>query len=142
MEKRFILAFFFLIAIDILTKVYFLDKGFIIIPGILEISSVKNTGIAFGLFKGSFFFTIVLPLVAILVLSYFFYHKKNTLAQAGLTLAISGLVGNLISRFVYGYVPDFITIPFLSFIFQVFNFADLYLFAGIIVLIIFTLKVR
>ena len=143
MEKRLILIYSllpFLLIFDILTKWFLLNKSFSIIPNILEITPVKNIGIAFGLFKGNIFFTIIIPIIAIILLFYFFYKKKASLAQLGLMLTVSGLLGNLISRFIYGYVPDFITLPFLSFLFQVFNFADLFSFVGIIFLIIFVVK--
>ena len=145
MEKRLILIYgllFLLLCLDILTKYYFLDKNFSIIPGVLEISPAKNTGIAFGLFKGNIVFTIILPVLAILLLFYFFYKKKTTLASLGLVLTTSGLIGNLISRFVYGYVPDFITLPPLSFLFKIFNLADFFSFIGIILLVIYTAKER
>jgi len=50
----------------------------------------------------------------------------------GFALFIGGAVGNLYDRFVFGYVRDFISLPFFP---TIFNFADLSLTVGTIALV-------
>ena len=59
------------------------------------------------------------------------YHGFNLAASVAWTFIVAGAVCNIFERIVLGYVRDFI------FIFNgIFNFADFYIIAGIIVLLI------
>jgi len=87
-----------------------------VIEGFFNITYVRNTGAAFGMlanadpsFRKPFF--IIVPLIAlssILVLLRRLppYQIKTNLP---LVLILSGALGNLIDRFVYGFVVDFLS---------------------------------
>lgn len=132
-----------LVVIDQLTK-YFAKlhlsggKKITLIPGLLGLNYLENTGAAFSLFNGWRTFLIVLPIIATLVLSYLciksFRVGKNILAY-GYLLMISGAIGNLIDRIVSGGVIDFLEFKFIRF--PIFNFADILVTSGVTLVCIY-----
>ncbi len=130
-----LLAFLWL-GIDQLTK-YLLPRylnwyeSVELISGILRITLVKNNGAAFGFLPGRFWLFIPAALGFII----FIIVKRETikqipLAKWGAPLACGGALGNVIDRLLYGYVIDFIDVPF----FSIFNVADIGIVVGIILL--------
>jgi signal peptidase II len=122
-HKYTLLAFFLplLIGLDQWTKYMIhtrlrLYEAIPIIEGFFNITYVRNTGAAFGMlanadptFRKPFF--IIVPLVALASIFYLLrklpaYHVKTTLP---LVLILSGALGNLIDRLVYGFVVDFLS---------------------------------
>jgi len=88
---------------------------------------VKNTGAAFGLFKNSTFFFILVSVAAVVVIGGILVRSvrlgeflKRKLFNFSLVLIISGAMGNLIDRARFMYVIDFIDFR----IWPVFNVAD------------------
>ena len=130
----FFLAIFltlFFIFIDRITKQFFyqaLDHGesFIVIPDILHMTLVYNTGFAFGMFRDHGAAFIVVPIVALILLIfniYYFRKSEEVLSRSyvvGFSLILAGAIGNLYDRIVFGYVIDFIDFR----IWPVFNVAD------------------
>lgn len=55
------------------------------------------------------------------------------------SLILGGAIGNFFDRIYYGSVPDFIDIHYNQFHWFIFNFADIFISIGIILLIIFML---
>ncbi|SMN13130.1 Lipoprotein signal peptidase [Bathymodiolus heckerae thiotrophic gill symbiont] len=53
-----------------------------------------------------------------------------------LTLILSGAVGNMIDRIVNGFVIDFIELHYQTFYWPIFNFADIFISLGVLLLII------
>ena len=51
------------------------------------------------------------------------------------SLVISGIIGNLIDRIIYGYVIDYIHFYISSYSFAIFNFADMCIVIGAIIII-------
>ncbi len=102
-----------------------------LIPGILRLTLVKNKGAAFGFLPGRFWLFVPVALAFII----FIIAKRETikeipLAKLGAPLACAGALGNVIDRVLYGYVIDFIDVPF----FSIFNVADIGIVIGIILL--------
>lgn len=100
----------------------------------LNIVSVRNTGAAFGMFRGlgSGFF-IVISLSAIVLLGYMMI--KDLYNRTGLSLILGGAVGNLIDRIYYGNVVDFIDVSVGRYHWPAFNVADSALTVGIVIII-------
>ena len=99
----------------------------------LHVVNVRNTGAAFGTFRGlgsSFF--IVISLCAILFLINLLV--KRTYSPFGLSLVLGGAIGNLVDRILYGKVVDFIDFNIGSFHWPAFNVADSALTVGIIII--------
>lgn len=133
--------------IDQLSKLYaaqVLSKGaLVLIPGVLELTYLKNTGAAWGMFQGARIPFILLT-VAFLILCLWFYKKKwsdlTKLSRIILLLIFSGALGNLIDRVVLGYVRDMIYFSLINF--PVFNVADSAIVIGAILLILETLLTK
>jgi len=100
----------------------------------------ENTGVAFGLPVP--YILLIIINIALVVVILGWAHKdlktKNPIAQSAIALIIAGGLGNLIDRITQGYVVDFISI----WIWPTFNFADIYIVVGILLLIIFYAKIR
>ncbi len=101
-----------------------------------------NKGINFGLFEGnSVVQAYILSAISILISVVFVIWLKNSavfLIQILAALVIGGALGNAIDRLLYGAVADFINItccglrnPYS------FNLADVFIFIGLIGLLIF-----
>jgi len=120
-----------IIAFDRLTKIFFsklllLGETLPVIPNIIHMTLVHNTGIAFGLFKDHGIVFIIIPIIAVILLIFnLYYYRQNdeVLSRVyiiGFSLILAGAIGNLIDRIVFGFVIDFIDLR----IWPVFNIAD------------------
>lgn len=93
------------------------------IPGLLEFTYLENTGAAFGFLSGRSWIIMICTVVLIiaLIIHLFRYKHHTFLSYTCCALIIAGGVGNLIDRFAFGYVVDYIHVLFFPY---VFNFAD------------------
>jgi signal peptidase II len=93
-----------------------------ILPPLLRLTLHRNTGIAFGLLGGAN--ALVGMLAALTALLLFAFHRDRWLADrrvlVGLGLVLGGAVGNLLDRVRWGFVVDFIELPY----WPIFNLAD------------------
>lgn len=98
-----------------------------IIPGVLELTLVYNTGAAFGLGQGGqLLFTGLAFLISAGILIWLYRAVNGAgglLRQAALVLILSGALGNALDRIRWRYVIDFIYIRLIDF--PVFNIADI-----------------
>lgn len=131
---------FLIVVFDQLTKYLAtanLKSGKIIsfIPNFVQFRYTENTGMAFSMFSGArWIFVAVTAVVCICALLYLFTNKCNNLwVYWSLGVIVSGGIGNLIDRILYGYVVDFIEPIFMDF--AVFNIADCAVTLGAVVLI-------
>ena len=102
-----------------------------VIPGLLDITHVRNTGAAFGILNAADFpfksaVMLAIALAAFAAIAYFSTRLAvhEVLARAGLTLVFAGAVGNLIDRATVGYVTDFVDVYWREWHFWAFNVAD------------------
>ncbi|MEQ1759599.1 MAG: signal peptidase II [Vicinamibacterales bacterium] len=114
-----------------------------VIPGLLNLTRIHNTGAAFGMLNGADmpFKTAVLALVAAgaligLALYAASLPAEQRMTRFGLALIIGGAAGNLIDRVVSGYVVDFVDVYFGSWHFWAFNVADAAITAGVSLMIL------
>lgn len=105
-----------------------------IIPKVLNFTYVRNTGAAFSMFSNSNMILAVVALVVVIAAVVFLHFKKQSnrclLIYSG--MIIGGAIGNVIDRFYYSYVIDFIDVQFMEF--AVFNIADCFIVVGCILL--------
>ena len=108
------------------------------VPGLLEFTYVENTGAAFGLFQNVLWLVILVTLVASLVILVllFRYRHHTFLSYATSALLLAGGVGNLLDRFIHGFVVDYIHVLFFDY---VFNFADCCITVGAVLFVIHVL---
>ena len=104
---------------------------------VLGLRYCENTGAAFSSFSGARWFLVILVTVMLIVLLVFSvrYKHKRPLFLISSVMIMSGGVGNLIDRVRLGYVIDYLDVKLFNF--AVFNFADICVVVGAILLLIF-----
>lgn len=114
-----------------------------IIPGLLNLVHVQNTGAAFGLLNNIDFAykPVVMIGIAMLALaaiavyaSQLGFHERA--ARIGLAFILGGAVGNLIDRAVAGHVLDFVDLYWGTTHFWAFNVADAAINVGALLVIL------
>lgn len=100
----------------------------------LHFTNTWNTGIAFGQFRDNQIIVIVLSVIAIGWMLYYFARSggRSPLLPVALGLLTGGAASNLFDRLRQGHVTDFIEFPR----FPVFNFADMAITVGVVLLLI------
>ena len=120
-----------------------LHESVSVIPSLLDLTHVRNTGAAFGLLNTVDFpfKSLVIPLIASAALvavglysASLGHHQR--LARIGLALIIGGAAGNLIDRVWMGSVVDFVDVYWGSWHFWAFNVADSAITIGVAIMIL------
>jgi len=104
----------------------------------LNFDLVWNTGIAFGLLSQNaniFYHITSLLIFIVIVFLIYLISKENFLEKALYSLILGGAFGNFYDRLFYFAVPDFIDLHINDFHWFTFNIADIFITAGIILLI-------
>jgi signal peptidase II len=108
----------------------------VFIPQLLNLLLVNNTGLAFSMVhdNGLLAKLISSAVFALLLFYYvrrYFFTKTQypLLERVGVSIIIGAAAGNLIERFLFGHVTDFIEFAFVSF--PVFNIADALIDVGV-----------
>jgi signal peptidase II len=121
----------------------------VVVPGLVDLIFVTNTGVAFGLFPsdGRLFGTLLLTalgLAALGVVSIYYLRTgdEQRLLLASLTMVMGGAVGNLIDRIMKGSVTDFIDVYVGTYHWPTFNVADSAISIGIALMAFETLRPR
>ena len=140
-----VLLIIFLVLIDQCMKVFISKimlnnsfKDMQLLP-FLNIVFVRNTGVSFGMFSewgilGRYFFSIFSIVVGcFLILLAIFSDRK--VFRSSLALISSGALGNAIDRVYFGGVIDFIDFFIYNFHWPAFNFADIFITLGVILLL-------
>jgi signal peptidase II len=140
----FALLFAFAVIIDQITKFLISSKfeygqSISLIENILYLHYVKNPGIAFGFSIGSPIIMIILTSLIIILFFYFFLKGKifseNLIGKTAVMLILGGAVGNLIDRIRFKEVTDFIEMGIGQYKWPIYNFADIFVTFGMIILI-------
>ena len=108
-----------------------------VIRGFFRITYTCNDGAAFSILKGKRVFFIIMTIIVVFLIAYYLLKNKvYWVEKYSLLRIISGAVGNLIDRIMYGYVIDFLDFIIFGYDFPVFNIADSFITIGAIGLII------
>jgi signal peptidase II len=114
-----------------------------VIPGLLDLTHVQNTGAAFGLLNGVDFAYkpfVMIGIAAIALVAIAAYATQlgfhERMARAGLALILGGAFGNLIDRALFGHVVDFVDVYWRTTHFWAFNVADTAITTGAILVLI------
>tara|TARA_X000000368_G_scaffold179815_1_gene141942 strand:+ start:553 stop:966 length:414 start_codon:yes stop_codon:yes gene_type:complete len=107
------------------------------ITDFFDITHIHNFGVSFGLFSGtiSSVFLILIGLMVTLFVAYLYMNSSDVLERWGLFIIICGAIANIIDRFINGYVIDFLYFHINQFYWPAFNFADIYISIGILMII-------
>jgi len=137
--KKFLFVILLIVFDFISKKIIFnlinLNSLVSIIP-ILDIAHIHNYGIAFGLFSGIFpsWFIIIIGLSVSILIFYIMIITSNRVEKWGYILIISGAISNTIDRSMNNYVLDFIYLHYKDFYWPAFNFADIYITFGVLII--------
>lgn len=135
-----------LIAVDQLIKLLVVKtlgvslESITIIPKILKLTYFENAESAFGIFSGRIIL-IGLDIMIIFFIAKMLLNKKMEVedkSKLALSLILAGGMGNLLDRIFRGYVVDYMDMSEL-FGLPIFNFSDICIIAGAILLIVLIL---
>ena len=110
-----------------------------VIQDLLHFTYVTNDGMAFGLsFPGGKHILLVMTILLTGFIIGFLWKERegHPLVKYGLALILSGAVGNLIDRLLYGKVVDFLDLMIGDFHWYIFNVADSSVTIGMVLFII------
>jgi signal peptidase II len=137
-----------IVALDQLTKALVraqlpMYETVTIIPGLMNLTHVRNTGAAFGILNAAEFplkplviaVIAASAMIAVGVYAASLAHHQR-IARVGLALIIGGAAGNLIDRVVAGSVVDFVDVYWGTYHFWAFNIADSAISIGVAIMIL------
>jgi len=128
----------FIVLIDQFTKYLmfnnkklFINKDFLL----FKLDFVKNYGAAFNIFSGSRIFLSLISIIFSIILIFLILRKNNlkSIELYSYSIILGGSIGNGMDRILKGFVIDFINLNFINF--PVFNFADISINIGFILLL-------
>jgi signal peptidase II len=118
-----------------------LHEAIPVVPNLFQLVHVRNTGAAFGIGANTdsqlvplLLNTGALAVFFVVVVYAFRAAVTDRLLQVGLHLILGGAIGNLIDRFRFGYVVDFLDFSLRDHHWPAFNVADSAICIGIVLL--------
>ena len=141
---RYVLAILACVALDQGVKLWTvanleLYESAPLIPGLVELLYVQNTGGGFSILREHTWLLTLLSAVLVVIVALLVARRFITgrLGLVAATLVLAGGIGNLIDRVALGYVTDMFQTTFMDF--AVFNVADSCLTIGVVLLVIYVL---
>jgi len=109
------------------------------LPGLLELTYVKNTGAAFSILTEHTWLLTLISLVVSVVVALALGKDllPHPMGRLALSLILAGGVGNLIDRALLGFVTDMFATTFMDF--PVFNVADICVVIGGVLFVAYAL---
>jgi len=110
-----------------------------LVPGLVHMTRIHNSGVAFGMLQGGrWFFLALLAVFAVVVFWALLTDKLTEPWERWLAvIALAGALGNGIDRALHGYVVDMFELEFIRF--AVFNVADFAINVSCIAFVLLTL---
>lgn len=141
MKKKLVFITLFLLCFDVITKllidnIFNLMQTKEIIKNFFSITKVYNYGASWNILAGYTWLIIIITIVILILLM--MYEKKFKLNLRNIiafSFLYSGIIGNLIDRVIHGYVIDFLDFKIFGYDYPVFNFADICIVFGVILII-------
>lgn len=117
-----------------------LGQSYPLIDGVFRLTYVQNDGAAFSILQGQRWYFVVITLIALVMMVFvrYKYYKKDKWMTLALAVLAAGALGNLIDRFLYGYVVDFFDFYLINF--AVFNVADCCIVVSLVFITIMVIK--
>ena len=108
-----------------------------LVPGLLDLTYIKNDGGAFGILGGSRLLLLAGSAIAVVVVLWLLFSDRPTkLATLGCGLILGGAAGNLLDRLGSGAVTDYVHFSF----WYIFNVADAAIVVGVSLLLLSALR--
>ena len=139
----------FILILDQLTKVIAKNSLFEgvsqPVTSFLNWTLVYNSGAAFSFLAQAggwqrWFFTSVGIIAALIMIWLIRKNTHQTIFSLALSLVLSGAIGNVIDRIIYGAVVDFVDVHYMGWHWPAFNIADSAISIGVILLIVDEIK--
>ena len=113
----------------------------------LDFYLIFNTGIAFSFFDeggelGRWILVFLVLLVCLYLVNVLISEELRKYETLALLMILSGGLGNLIDRVVWGHVIDFIYFYYENYSFYIFNLADTFITIGVIIYILDLLAMK
>ena len=113
----------------------------------LDFYLIFNTGIAFSFFDeggelGRWILVFLVLLVCLYLVNVLISEKLRKYETFALLMILSGGLGNLIDRSLWGHVIDFIHLYYENYSFYIFNLADTFITIGVIIYILDLLVIK
>lgn len=107
------------------------DGGRVLLPGIMNLVHVENTGAAFSIGEGGNVLFIVVAIAFLIGACLLVWREERMPVPlvAAVALVAGGGLGNMIDRLMNGSVTDFLATTFIDF--PVFNVADICVTVGV-----------
>ena len=120
-----------------------------IIDGLFNLTYVRNTGAAFGIFAGSaeifrrpFLIAVSIVAIGVTLVMVQRLSEDNLWLLTALSFILGGAIGNLIDRVVYGEVIDFLDCYWGNYHWPAFNLADSFITVGVVITLVILLRSR
>jgi signal peptidase II len=108
-----------------------------LVPGLLDLTYIKNDGGAFGILGGSRLILLAGSAIAVVVVLWLLFSGRPTkLTTLGGGLILGGAAGNLLDRLGSGEVTDYVHFSF----WYIFNAADAAIVVGVGLLLLSALR--
>ena len=150
MSSKTKLVFTLLIAVvllDQVTKIVVdrtlpLNQSAPVIGNLFSLTYIRNTGAAFGFlaesnefFRRTFLISFSVAAIGFILIMLRRLAESEKALITALSFILSGAVGNLIDRIVYGEVIDFLDFYWSGYHWPAFNFADSFITIGVVVIL-------
>lgn len=143
-----ILIIIFVNIIDRITKIWATKQlidgnDLIVIKNIFDFSYLENRGAAWGIFSGKVNLLLIMTVIIVVGIIFYLlkYKPKSRVMRIALSLIIGGAIGNMYDRGIYQHVVDFIHFHYKDvYNFPTFNFADMCVVVGTLLLILSLLR--
>ena len=119
-----------------------LHTGQEILPGIVKLFYIQNTGAAWGILAGQQFVFYIITAFGVSAILYLMFQErgKSKFSLTTYSLLLAGALGNFIDRVRLGFVVDMFQFEFIDF--PIFNIADICLTVGVVALFLYILIVE
>jgi signal peptidase II len=126
-----------------------LHHSIAVIDGFFNLTYIRNTGAAFGIFAGSAAafrlpFLVLFSVLAIgfIVMMLRRLPENETGLITALAFILGGAIGNLIDRVAYGEVIDFLDFYWAGYHWPAFNLADSFITIGVLITVYYLIKAK
>ena len=104
----------------------------------IDFVHINNTGISFGMLQSIIppWILVIVGLIITIFLTIMFLYSKKNLEKWGYVMIITGALSNILDRGINGHVIDFILLHYKDFYWPAFNFADIYITIGVMIILL------